>query len=266
MTSVYRGKGDIKATLLITGFGEFHGVKSNPTEEMIGNTLISYLQENPVDGIEIIYRSVLEVSAVGALHGLLEMQRRTLLHSNVKAPVFWIHFGVNGSTHDGHIQLEEIGWNEANFRCNDERGWTPASQPISRTTDVDHFKSSINVPFLVESLRSKSHTVKASQDPGRFICNWIYFNSLQHAKETGAHSLFVHVPPFDAMNRSTQLKIIRDLFQSLTHADALPSTAHQSVRPSALGSSSPMEWAKIGVVCVASLTFSMLLFKRLQNL
>jgi pyroglutamyl-peptidase len=42
--------------------------------------------------------------------------------------IVFLHLGVHGAAHC--FNLENTGWNDADFRCPDERGWTPVKEPI----------------------------------------------------------------------------------------------------------------------------------------
>ncbi len=60
------------------------------------------------------------------------------------------------------------------------------------------------------------HEVRASTDPGRYLCNYIFFKSLMAgaaATAAGAccYSLFVHVPPFTETSEAEQRLFIDDL-------------------------------------------------------
>ncbi|CDJ36507.1 chromatin organization modifier domain-containing protein, putative [Eimeria mitis] len=44
-----------------------------------------------------------------------------------------------------------------------------------------------------------------SDDAGCFVCNFLYFKSLQEGQRSGVASLFVHIPPFSVMSLQQQL-------------------------------------------------------------
>ena len=83
----------------------------------------------------------------------------------------------------------------------DERGWRPKNQPIlSDNSDISFsYKCQLDLEALCEEL-AKQWKVGVSEDPGRFVCNWTYFNSLALAMEKVPAQpivLFCHVPPLD---------------------------------------------------------------------
>lgn len=104
-----------------------------------------------------------------------------------------------------------------------------------------------------EKLWLQQHKVCLSGDAGRFLCNFIYFKSLEQAHahapaeppqavvpdravpQSGAHqrgtehmqrgvrwhSLFVHVPPFEVIGKEEQLSFLADLLEQLSVAPEL---------------------------------------------
>jgi pyrrolidone-carboxylate peptidase len=57
------------------------------------------------------------------------------------------------------------------------------------------------VKVLVEELK-KNYKVAVSNDPGRYLCNYIYFSSLQNSEQyLNVHPLFVHVPEYSVINQ-----------------------------------------------------------------
>jgi pyroglutamyl-peptidase len=55
--------------------------------------------------------------------------------------------------------------------------------------------------------------VRMSQDPGRFLCNYIYYQALLHQQKAQLplQSVFVHVPPFHVVPKELQLRVITRL-------------------------------------------------------
>jgi pyroglutamyl-peptidase len=63
--------------------------------------------------------------------------------------------------------------------------------------------------------------VGVSTDPGRFVCNYLYYCSLQQQQQqqqrqqqqavSNGTSLFVHVPSFDVISEEEQRQFVQDL-------------------------------------------------------
>jgi pyroglutamyl-peptidase len=251
----------------LTGFGEFYGVKHNPTTTLM-ESLEAYLEEHPLQPVNqalavVNSCSVLEVSGVGSRQQLNEICRKIVEASaqdaNAKHPrvCVLLHFGVDTSASCFH--LEQQAYNEANFRVPDQRGWTPAHEPIMSHIPNTRliFRTDLPLHVLHAALQAKGHQVELSQDPGRYLCNWIYCNSLSYVADSrsagsllsnhpggdsvalpvnndehkgGAsggdpgvrfHSLFVHVPAFDTIPLEDHLRFAKDLLEELAGLIAL---------------------------------------------
>jgi pyroglutamyl-peptidase len=212
----------------LSGFGEFQGVECNPTEDLVKQIPI-YLEAMPIDSrVVLVSTTVFETSAVGALFSLTELlqKHKIALHSNTAAIItepndhdkakdiiLFLHLGVN--THQENFCLEKTAWNEATFRCPDERGWKPEGQKINPVDDRNSLTTEISLDIVRDKLISKGFPVVISNDPGRFLCNFIYYASLYFSKINGTESLFVHVPPFGVIESDRQLEFVRSLLDVL---------------------------------------------------
>jgi pyroglutamyl-peptidase len=202
----------------LSGFGEFHGVKFNPTEELI-KQFPTYLQEHSIDSrIEIASTTVYETSAIGAVESFEQvLQRQKAIEGSYPADtkVFYLHLGVAATSET--FLLEQVAWNEASFRCPDQRGWTPQDLPIiaSNGTLTHCFKCQLPLDMLNEEMAAEGYPVKVSQDAGRFLCNYIYYHSLHTSNKNQTDSLFLHVPPFEIVPNERQIEFVRSLIQKI---------------------------------------------------
>lgn len=216
----------------ITGFARFFNVPVNPTE-LIVHGLPHYLEQcPPKPNVQIASATVLQVSAKTVLEQLNRMYAQIKMASTVLKPMsaslpphkaglrtknrnVFIHLGVNmGST---RFNLEWKARNEATFSCPDESGWVPlrhAIDPDNGDITCSH-RTSIPLLPLVDRLTCMGHSVGISNDAGRFVCNWTYFNSLKLALVHDAHALFVHVPPASLIPIERQIKFIGDLLDCI---------------------------------------------------
>ncbi|GAM23508.1 hypothetical protein SAMD00019534_066830 [Acytostelium subglobosum LB1] len=223
----------------LTGFGKFNGVEDNPTTHLMNNIVQHYKQTTTTTSssslpitidvdtvrsaqqqqqqqqqcsvvVDIVGVDILEVSAVSAKQKIDQLAQQ---YPNDHITL--IHFGVDSNAQA--FRLERCGWNEANFRVPDERGWQPANESIDANDTNSHNVTSIPITNVVSNLSPK-HLVQPSDDPGRFICNYIYYHSLTLSKQSQGrvHSLFVHVPPFHVISMDKQLEFVVDLLQNLS--------------------------------------------------
>ena len=76
--------------------------------------------------------------------------------------------------------------------------------------------SSHGVCCDADQLQEQGHNVQISHSAGRYLCNFIYFKSLQHCSTfPNWHALFVHVPPLDVIGQDEEMAFAVDLFASL---------------------------------------------------
>ena len=123
------------------------------------------------------------------------------------------------------------------------KGWQARNEAIDPDQSVQHqITTTLNVDALCQTLRQKGYAVVPSIRPGRFICNYIYYNSLKQANDSSqthmhhtpisnnvtcacsCHALFVHVPPFTIFPLETQLNFIQDLVDELIKMTSSPNS------------------------------------------
>jgi pyroglutamyl-peptidase len=190
--------------VVLTGFGRFHGIEDNPTSRMVP-VLKERLAKMP--GVEVVLCEVLEVSA----QECLRFFKRT--KKSCKDAVF-VHLGVAAGRTE--MCLEQCAYNNADFRCPDERGWNPEEVPIEGAgTDIDKcLTSPLPLSDICANLQGRFDAVRTSDDAGRFICNFIYYQSLMR----GNNAVFVHVTPFDVIPMDAQLEFLTALIEQLRDA------------------------------------------------
>jgi len=210
-----------KVVVAVTGFGSFKGVAANPTEVLV-KSLLQHLKGNKLPKTVAVDRaSVLEVSGEGCKESLQGIRDSCFLLQGQHR--VWLHFGVDAKSNC--FKLERKAWNEADFRCADERGWQPQKETIYAEDGPLNkaLLSDLPVSSMLRRLRRQGFNVKSSTDPGRFVCNWIYYISLRWAKGASTNqdgspcedSLFVHVPPFSEVPREKQMEFCHALLSCL---------------------------------------------------
>ncbi|KAJ3127139.1 hypothetical protein HK098_006684 [Nowakowskiella sp. JEL0407] len=192
----------------ITGFGAFNGVPDNPTTHVISQ-ITKDIPNWEFPGT--ITTCIFETSGKKSREMLLDILDHCS-EENSGIHIF-IHLGVYGGSET--FRLENCAYNEATFRIPDEAGWTPIREPIDPQYSV-RILSSLDMDSLLEHLEKKFLVVH-SMDPGRFVCNWIYYNSLKFCNERKAvsgdryESMFMHVPMFDVISMDEQVAMVKDL-------------------------------------------------------
>lgn len=108
-------------------------------------------------------------------------------------PAALVMLGEAGGTTD--IRLETTAWNLLDFRIPDARGRKPSGVPI-RHDGPDFRRATLPVEALHGELRDDGHPVVCSDDPGRYLCNQVMFEALDHISRRGLGCAagFVHLP------------------------------------------------------------------------
>ncbi|KAK2636512.1 hypothetical protein Ddye_031304 [Dipteronia dyeriana] len=222
-----------KAVIIhVTGFKKFLGVDENPTETMVNNLKIFLEKRGLPAGVRLGSCTVLETAGIGALP-MLQKILESSISSMDNGRVVWIsslygvgfgiklivliylHFGVNsGQT---KFAIEQQAVNEATFGCPDEFGWQPQKLPIvPEDGEISQTRETVcSTEAILEFLNKKGYDATTSRDAGRFVCNYVYYQSLRFAEQKGLKSLFVHVPLFSSIDEQTQMKFIATLLEAI---------------------------------------------------
>lgn len=184
-----------KRRLLVSGFGKFNGVEDNPT-----TVLVNRLQRENVSVNRKFH--IFEVSTKAVDSELVQEEG-----------VFCIHLGVNSKALK--VNLELNAYNNMDFRVPDEQGYQPTECKINQDCDLDDaLTSCIPLETIIGKLKDEGFNdehVEISKDPGRFLCNYIYYKSLL----ANRFALFVHVPPFSVMEEEKQYDFINKLLKHI---------------------------------------------------
>ena len=167
-----------------------------------------------------------------------------------KQHVVILHLGVNHNQRQTPMfQLEQHAYNEANFRIPDEDGFQASKQPIDPSHPISHrLSTDLNVKRIRDRLKLKMKEygyeqqadVGLSGDAGRFVCNYIYYQSLSHVAklqeelrtmsllkeregttigdDVEIHAMFIHVPSFEDISKNIQLEFTLELLDCIEEA------------------------------------------------
>ena len=175
--------------IVVTGFGPFGGYSTNPSTVVVnklGDKFSSDLQ------IELITKT-LDVDYLEAL------EYSKWICEELKAD-FVIHVGVQPTP--GKLLLETCSFSDG-YICPDVRGSVPLmnrceagsmGQPTTLMTSLNCELLRTRVLKQVFDEENIPIQIEISNDPGRYLCGYIYYCSLQNSK---CRCLFIHIPPFD---------------------------------------------------------------------
>jgi len=205
----------------LTGFGKFLGIKDNPTTHLMTH-IRDYLNHSSPSGSRIpsnatlVGTDVIHVSAWGvnnyfktipdrlnaALREYEEERKKKSSNANTTTlgvstddanakttpphHVVFLHFGVAAGT--SCTRLEEWGYNHTNIP-DDE-----AHERLINTRVLDWnpslcLRTYLPVKYLWERIRGKGLRINISSDPGRYVCNYMYFSSLDFTYTMSAKSV-----------------------------------------------------------------------------
>ncbi|MEO5713287.1 MAG: pyroglutamyl-peptidase I [Luteolibacter sp.] len=93
------------------------------------------------------------------------------------------------------IRLETTAWNELDFRIPDIAGRQPSLRPVVATAPAS-LSSTLPLEAIHQKLTKLGHGVRFSDDPGRYLCNQVFFTA-RHFLDIGnipCPAGFIHLP------------------------------------------------------------------------
>ena len=173
--------------LLLTGFKPFLDNRVNPTESLamsLGGTVL-----------DVSYK------AVDDFFENADLANADLLFC----------LGLNASSSCPH--LERFAYNQKSQKHPDAEGVIPLNPTIDETAP-ERRKTTLDIVGLFAELRAKDYECAISEDPGRYLCNYIYFNALQ---KMDGRALFIHFPnPNESWTLDEMTVFLRDVIAYLS--------------------------------------------------
>ena len=165
--------------VLITGFGPFPGMPENPSAQ-----LVAKLVEQVASAVDAeIHARILPT----------EWQATLLMPQLYESlqPHVMIHFGVDRRA--GALRIERFAHNRTSPRA-DAAGALPLG-PVIAPLGVERHDTKVPAAKLAAHLRRSGLQAVASRSAGSYLCNFLYYHSLDWANERDCLALFVHIPP-----------------------------------------------------------------------
>lgn len=170
-------------SILFTGFEPFDGASVNPSWEAV------QLLPDEIAGRKI-FRLQLPTVYGEAAQMLLEEIRRV-------QPCLVISCGVASGREGVTPELVAINYRQA--RIPDNAGQSFSGTPIDPSGDAAYM-TALPVNAMIEAIRQKGIPAYLSLSAGAYVCNDVYYHSLQHQAQLGHRALFVHVPDTAVVN------------------------------------------------------------------
>lgn len=169
------------ASVLVTGFGPFPGAPVNPTQQIVRNLGRTKRLAGHSIAAHVFETSYAAVDC--------DLPRLIAKHR----PRALVMFGLAANT--PYIRIETTAHNEVSRQHVDVTGRKPKAAAI-RPARVAFRRGRASFTQLVNAARSAGFKAQISQDPGRYVCNYIYWRAIEMAQKPGGprHVVFVHVP------------------------------------------------------------------------
>ena len=210
-----------------TAFGPFEEVVNNPSDQIMKRIVELHREARAPLPYSIEDATTLDVSSAG----IREYFSRPLSvvpsvgAAKESATLLFVHLGVHRAA-KGAIRLETQCYNEAHFPDGDVRGCHCDHQPIECPPDASPQQKSeycqrirrTNLPSLeviLDKIAQKQLPIVATDDPGRYLCNYCYYSSLMTSTAaTTAHrkvcSVFFHVLDPSELPIEVQARVITE--------------------------------------------------------
>jgi pyroglutamyl-peptidase len=166
--------------VLIVGFGPFPGAPFNPTALL--TAALARRRRPALFGIEI------ESHVFTTAYTEVGRDLRTLF---ARKPDAVLIFGLAAGRR--HVSIETRARNAVSLLSPDASG----RRPHCATIDLGKPRSQAgNTPsaFLLSALRRSGVCARLSRDAGRYLCNYAYWQALQHVDGDRPLVQFVHIP------------------------------------------------------------------------
>jgi pyroglutamyl-peptidase len=167
--------------VLITGFGPFPGAPFNPSA-----ALAKALARRRRPAYATLERSI---HIFATTYASVDRDLPKLLRQK---PDIVLMFGVAGRRR--HLCVETRARNAVSLLFPDASGHRPLHGAIELRGPVARKG---NAPFmsLAGSTRTGAAPARLSRDAGRYLCNYLYWRALEHARGGQPLMQFVHIPP-----------------------------------------------------------------------
>jgi pyroglutamyl-peptidase len=179
--------------VLITGFGPFPGFAENPSAWLVETLAERQRASGVALDARILTTAWEDVALIPRLYWSLQ-------------PHAMIHFGASRRAKAFHI--EASAHNRVARRA-DARGAMPKIRTI-REGGPSRFDTPFPAAELAAHLRRGGIAARTSRSAGAYLCNFLYYHSLEwaHLQRTVPLVVFVHIPPWTKKRGSQSREVL----------------------------------------------------------
>lgn len=181
------------APVLVTAFGPFGGRATNAS-----SLVLQRLRETDA----AIRTRTFPVD-------LVEAPRRLGWAVKTLRPRALVLLGEAGNA--ARVCLENRAWNELDFTIPDVAGRQPRGEKIEQGAGA-FLETSLDLAALRAALVAAGHEVEISTDPGRYLCNRLYYAALSGCS---VPCVFVHLPLETRLPTETAAAAVRMVIAAL---------------------------------------------------
>ena len=193
--------------ILLTGFGPFPGVETNPTAAICEALIARSFGGIPIQSavLNVCFQSIEE--QLSQAWGKTPPKRVVLL-------------GVAINRHT--IGIETRAVNRCESHRPDAAGFVPIEdQVLSKAHALDfELHSNTDTQTLVQNLNRAGFPAEHSSDAGRYLCNGVYFHALVRASQStdSPECVFVHLPQVGNAKGTNSQEVwrLKDLVEATT--------------------------------------------------
>ena len=183
-----------RVRFFITGYGKFADVDVNPSGRLVENFVAA--DEHRAELYDVASCVVLHSSNASILTYLNSLESPT--NDSDFVDVF-LSIGVRDNI--STICLEKNAFNEMDYPFPDEDGVQPRDGAKICEDGPLMLSSALRLDDAKKTTTESTIGVDTSEDAGRFMCNFIFYGSLQK----NPNSVFVHVPTFEVCDEEDLL-------------------------------------------------------------
>ena len=207
------GAAEKPGVLLISGFGPFPGVETNPSWEAAkgfdGQRVGQYV-------VRAVRLPVVYDEAADRLNTAMAQSQPSIV----------VAFGV---APEAVFRLETVADNLDDSRAPDTAGTTRTRRPI-RHGGPGTYPTRLPVDALLTQLRAHGIPARLSESAGHYVCNNLFYHLMDSVKDTPVLAGFVHVPMIPAepkAGRDAALEgVSRGMRMILETVASMPSEIH----------------------------------------
>ena len=170
-----------ESRVLITGFGPFADFNQNPSEMLL------------FDLIRELDKTKYKLAILPVSYKRVNDWLKVNLNESFKLVV---HFGL--SAKNDEIKLETTAKNE----CGSQPDVDNVILDVVSVAELPKLETDLDLKKIKTLLSKEGIKAAISNDAGNYLCNYVYFKTLEkfHEMNEKKKSVFVHIPPAENLN------------------------------------------------------------------